>query len=139
MKILFVTPHYNEWCHVNYAYSLNMTRWPEGVHIEILSCMGCATGKAMDNFAKAALEGGHDLMVMAANDAGWKPDAVVKLIADDKDVVSGWSSSRFHPFEVKGFTSIDRENVRMTYRKGIGTGLEKVYSYHRRTRVRIRR
>ncbi len=128
MKILFATPHYNSWCHVNYAYSLYKTKWPQDSQVQVVSCMGCSAGKALDNFAKTALEGNYDVLAVACNDAGWQSDAVCRLIADDKDVVSGWSSSRFHPFEVKAFTSIDRENVRMNYRRGIGTGLERVYS-----------
>jgi len=127
-KILFCTCHYNEWSTTLYAYSLYRTKWPKNTRIDLMAIMGCGTGKALDVFAKAAVDGGFDLMVFACNDAGWEPGAVLKLISDDKDIVTGWSCERFHPFRVKAFTSIDRENVRMTFREGVGKGVEKVYS-----------
>jgi len=90
--------------------------------------MGCGTGKALDNFAKAAIEGAYDFLCVACDDAGWKPDDVCKLIDDDKDVVSGFSRERFHPFRFKVFTEIDRENVMFSFQGSIGTGLQRVYS-----------
>ena len=136
MKILFVTPHYNEWCHIAFAYSLRNTEWPEGAEVELRACLGALPGKALNLFAKEALDGGYDLMVQTCNDAGWRPDALKKLIADDKDVVSGWSGGRFHPFAVKSFTTIQRDKVLMgcepdlygKIKRGEKKGLERVYS-----------
>jgi hypothetical protein len=122
------TPCYNEWVTIDYALSLYKTKWPVGAEVSVASCMGCSCGKALDNFAKTAIDKKFDFLVVACSDSGWNSDAVCKLIADDKDVVSGWSRSRFRPFEVKAFTGIDRENVLFSFRKGIGTGIEKVYS-----------
>lgn len=128
MKILFTTAHYHEWCHVAYTYSLYQTKWPKGAEVEIASCMGCSLAKANENFARIALDGNYDYMIQACNDGGWRSDSILKLIQDNKDVVTGWSSARFHPFEVKAFITINRPNVTMGYRRGLGSGLERVYS-----------
>jgi hypothetical protein len=98
--------------------------------------MGCSCEKACDTFAKTAVAENYDLMVFACNDAGWKPNDVLKLIEDDKDVVSGWSGARFHPFGVKAFTKIFRDRMQMgtepdlmkQIKEGKKHGLERVYS-----------
>ena len=136
VKILFCTAHFNEWCHIQFAYSLRETKFPVGAEVRIASCMGCSCEKAMDTFAKACVDENYDIMVFACNDAGWKPDAVLQLIADDKDVVSGWSGGRFHPFGVKAFTKIFRDRCQMAcdpdlnkqIKDGKKHGLERVYS-----------
>jgi len=128
MKILFTTPHFNEWCHIAFAYSLVKTRWPKGSSVNVVSCVGSSCAKANRMFVEMALKDNYDYVILTANDAGWKPDDICKLIDDNKDVVSGWSGVHYPPFHVKVFTEMDRENVLLKLKGSIGTGLEKVYS-----------
>lgn len=131
MKILFATPHYDVTCYVIFTYALLETEWPPGATVEIAKSIGNTASQALEGFAEIALDSGCDYLVQSCNDSAWPKDAVKRLIANDKDVVSGWSRGRFHPFRVKAFTGIDRENVRMRHKPRAeipGKGLERVYS-----------
>jgi len=136
LKILFCTPHYSTLCHIMYARSLRETEFPAGAQVTFVECLGSTTPVAMNAFAKLALEGNFDYMIQTADDSGWGKDSVLKLLAHDKDVVSGWSSSRFSPFMVKAFTNIKRDMVQMSSKNGLldqimkgeKHGLERVYA-----------
>lgn len=52
MKILFTTPHFNEWRHIAFAYSLVKTRWPKGSSVNVVSCVGNSCAKANRMFVE---------------------------------------------------------------------------------------
>jgi hypothetical protein len=127
-RILFATPHATDWCMVMWARSLLLTKWPEGYDVDVADTQWASIVTAREIFVRLALDGKYDWLVMACNDGAWKPDAVERLMAHGKDIVSGWSGGRVHPFLPKIFVGIDREKCLMRHRVGAGTGLERVYS-----------
>ena len=108
-KLAVCIPIYNTDCKIYFALSLAQTQWPENTEIMFLQGMGMLTPNACKQFVDASQKWGADHMMIVSVDVGWKPDAVIRLLAHNKPVVSGWASGRTSPFRCHAANEIDVE------------------------------
>jgi len=93
--ILFGVPFGRESCTQMFALACCETIWPMP-HVKCWTT-GWATTGACNRMAHEALTNEFKWTLIAANDVGWEPMAIQKLMRHDKDIVGGWGLGRMHP------------------------------------------
>ncbi len=130
MKLALCMPFYAFDCKSYFASALMFTDWPACPRM-VFHTHGMMTAAAKMEMTEMALKWGATHLVMPSSDSCWPVDAVKRLIGHDKDVVSGWGSSRFHPFQINVADHVDLETMmfRMVRKDHKREGLERVALY----------
>ena len=130
MKLAVCLSFYNMECQTYFAVSMGKTDWPDCDRV-IFEVYGQPTAKARMALVDLALKEGCTHLLFPSSDSAWEPGDVKKLIDHDKPMVSGWGSSRFHPFttNVADHVFADTKKFRMVKNPRLRHGLEKVKMY----------
>lgn len=130
MKLAICVPFYGFDCKSYFASSLLLTEWPqcEKAFFEI---HGNTTSRAKLLLTDRALKWGATHILSPSADTQWPKDAVKRLVAHDKDVVSGWGKGRFSPFHANVGDLVDIETgmFRIVQNPKERSGLERVALY----------
>lgn len=102
-----------------------------GHEVSIMFQVGSLIYDSRNRLAKQALKMGADYTMWFDSDMIFEPDTMRKLLADDKDIVSGMYFRRAHPYSLVAFDELDIENKKfkdaeipaeMTKVGGVGFG-----------------
>lgn len=81
-----------------------------GHEVSIMFQVGSLIYDSRNRLAKQALKMGADYTMWFDSDMIFEPDTMRKLLADDKDIVSGMYFRRSHPYSLVAFDELDIEN-----------------------------
>ena len=102
-----------------------------GHEVSIMFQVGSLIYDSRNRLAKQALKMSADYTMWFDSDMIFEPDTMRKLLADDKDIVSGMYFRRAHPYSLVAFDELDIENKKfkdaeipaeMTKVGGVGFG-----------------
>ena len=81
-----------------------------GHEVSIMFQVGSLVYDSRNRLAKQALKMSADYTMWFDSDMIFEPDTMRKLLADDKDIVSGMYFRRSHPYSLVAFDELDIEN-----------------------------
>ena len=81
-----------------------------GHEVSIMFQVGSLIYDSRNRLAKQALKMSADYTMWFDSDMIFEPDTMRKLLADDKDIVSGMYFRRSHPYSLVAFDELDIEN-----------------------------
>lgn len=96
-----------------------------GHEVSIMFQVGSLIYDSRNRLAKQALKMSADYTMWFDSDMIFEPDTMRKLLADDKDIVSGMYFRRSHPYSLVAFDELDIENKKFKDAE-IPTELKKV-------------
>lgn len=111
-KILICIPAMDQVA-TGFAQSLAMLQ-KGGHEVGIMFQCGSLVYDARNKLAKEALKMGADYTMWFDSDMIFEPDTMLKLLADDKDIVSGIYFRRSPPYTLVAFGECDVENRKWT-------------------------